>query len=42
MEVDTMMAFKILLDRYMDGKGLEGYQPNAGKWDKPRMSTLSA
>ena len=31
-EAGTITTFKRHLDRYMDGKGLEGSGPNAGKW----------
>ena len=39
-EGGTMTTFKRHLDRYMDGKGLEGYGPNAGKWDEFNLGNL--
>ena len=32
-EVDTILSFKKHLDSYMGKMGIEGYEPNAGKWD---------
>lgn len=31
-ETGTIMTFEGHVDRYMDGKGLEGYEPNSGMW----------
>ena len=30
----TNRTFKRLLDWYMDKKGLEGYEPNTGRWEE--------
>lgn len=30
---DTITILKRHLDKYLDGKGVEGYEPNAGEWD---------
>ena len=32
-EAGSIATFKKHLDKYMDGKGLEGYGPNVGNWD---------
>ena len=32
-EAGTIATFKKHLDKYMDGKGLEGYGSKAGNWD---------
>ena len=32
-EVGSILTFKSKVDRYMDGKGMEGYGLSAGRWD---------
>ena len=32
-EAGSILSFKNKLDRYMDGKGMEGYGLSAGRWD---------
>lgn len=32
-ETDTNTLFRGHLDKYTDRIGIEGYRPNAGKWD---------
>lgn len=32
-EADSILTFRRQLDRYLDGKGVEGYEPDAGKCD---------
>ena len=33
-EAGSIATFIKHFDKYMDGKGLEGYGPNAGNWDQ--------
>lgn len=39
-EAGSIMTFKRQLDRHIDGTGLEGYAPSAGRWDWCRRSLL--
>ena len=32
-EAGSILTFKSKMDRYMDGKGMEGYGLSAGRWD---------
>ena len=37
-EEGSILTFKSKVDRYMDGKGMEGYGLSAGRWDLGKIN----